>query len=145
AQVQLIDLTSGSVIARTQTDDKGYYQFPPVGSGFYLVRFTEDSDAGSPNFNMALEVDDRASLEHPPAFRATVAPDCFFTDGTDGVRDQSSSRAPHRLTYPCAVEGAGLRRARLPPANWLVPPDGNRSRLFLGSEKQSCFGKLSWR
>jgi hypothetical protein len=66
----LIDLTSGSVIAHTQTDGKGYYEFPSVGTGFYLVRFNEDSGADSPNFNMAVEVDDKASLEHPPALRA---------------------------------------------------------------------------
>jgi Carboxypeptidase regulatory-like domain len=70
AQVQLIDLTSGLLIARTQTDDKGYYEFSSVGPGFYLVRFNEDSDAGSPNFNMAVELDDKAAREHPPALRA---------------------------------------------------------------------------
>jgi hypothetical protein len=70
AQVQLIDLTSGSLIARTQTDDKGYYEFSSVGPGLYLVRFNEDPDADSPNFNMAVEVDAKAPQEHPPALRA---------------------------------------------------------------------------
>ena len=68
AQVQLVDLTSGLLLARTTTDDKGYYEFPSVGPGFYLVRFNEDSD--SPNFNMAVEVDGEAAREHPPALRA---------------------------------------------------------------------------
>src|SRR5260370_3448890 len=70
AHVQLRDLTSGSVVALTQTDEKGYYEFPSVGPGLYLVRFNEDSDGGSPNFNMAVEVDDKASQEHPPALKA---------------------------------------------------------------------------
>jgi len=29
---------------------------------------------------------------------------------------------------------------QLPPANWFAPPDGNRSRLFLGDEKHSFLG-----
>jgi len=70
AQVQLIDLTSGSVLARTQTDKEGYYDFHSVGPGFYLVRFNENADASSPNFNMAVEVDDKAAEEHPPALKA---------------------------------------------------------------------------
>jgi len=70
AQVQLIDLTSGLLVARTETDDKGYYEFSRVSPGFYLVRFNENSDADSPNFNMAVEVDDKAAREHPPALSA---------------------------------------------------------------------------
>jgi hypothetical protein len=69
AQVQLIDLSSGSVLARTQTDKEGYYDFHSVGPGFYLVRFN-DAEANSPNFNMAVEVDDKAAGEHPPALKA---------------------------------------------------------------------------
>jgi hypothetical protein len=72
AQVQLIDLTSGRVVARTQTDDKGYYEFVSVGPGFYLVRFNENSYSPnySPNFNMAVEVDTAAGREHLPSLTA---------------------------------------------------------------------------
>lgn len=68
ARVQLIDLTSGALVARTQTDDKGYYEFASVGPGLYLVRFSENSN--SPDFNMAVEVDETAEREHPPALTA---------------------------------------------------------------------------
>ena len=36
ARVQLIDLTSGALVARTQTADKGYYEFDSVGPGLTL-------------------------------------------------------------------------------------------------------------
>ena len=68
ARVQLIDLTSGALVASTQADDKGYYEFAPVGPGLYLVRFNENSD--SPNFNMAVEVEKTAEREHPPSLTA---------------------------------------------------------------------------
>ena len=68
AQVRLVDLTSGALVASTQTDNEGYYEFASVGPGLYLVRFSESSN--SPNFNMAVEVDETAAREHPPALTA---------------------------------------------------------------------------
>ena len=40
----------------TTSQNKGYYEFASVGPGLYLVRFSENSD--SPNFTMAVEVDE---------------------------------------------------------------------------------------
>jgi hypothetical protein len=56
AQVQLIDLTSGSVVALSQTDDKGYYEFPSVGPtcdrGIWMKPLAFAADAGELIFNL---------------------------------------------------------------------------------------------
>jgi hypothetical protein len=81
--VQLLDLRSTSLIASTNTDGEGHYEFPPFGDGLYVVRFNEDQYAASESHDMAVEVKSNTAGEIPTMklVRKGCNPGLFRLDG----------------------------------------------------------------
>jgi hypothetical protein len=61
--VQLFDLRSASLIASTNTDNEGHYEFPTFRDGLYVVRLNEDQYADSEHHDMAVEIKSEAADE----------------------------------------------------------------------------------
>lgn len=81
--VQLLDLRTASLIATTNTDGEGHYEFPAFGDGLYVVRFNEDQYAASASHDMAVEVKSNAAGEIPTMkiVRKGCNPGLFRLDG----------------------------------------------------------------
>jgi hypothetical protein len=68
--IQLLDLRTARPLARTHSNGEGYFAFPPVGDGLYVVRFSEDQDdASSQTDDIAVEVRPNALEEDMPSVK----------------------------------------------------------------------------
>jgi hypothetical protein len=61
-------LRTARLLASTHSNGEGYFAFPPVGDGLYVVRFNEDQDdVSSQSGNLAVEVRPDALEEDIPS------------------------------------------------------------------------------
>jgi hypothetical protein len=84
--VQLFDLRRGSLIARTNTDGEGHFEFPSFGDDLYVVRLNEDEYADSEHQDMAVEIKSNAAGEEIPTMkivRSGCTPGLFRLDGLE--------------------------------------------------------------
>jgi hypothetical protein len=86
--VQLLDLRTASLIASTNTDGEGHYEFPAFGDGLYAVRFNEEQYAASESHDMAVEVKSNATGEIPTMkiVRKGCDPGLFRLDGANSSK-----------------------------------------------------------
>jgi len=69
ALVELLDLRSSELLGRTYTNAAGYYEFPSVGVGLYVVRFHSDQEPRSDGYDKAVEVRPNAAEQKIPAMK----------------------------------------------------------------------------
>jgi hypothetical protein len=81
--VQLFDLRKASLIASTNTDREGRYEFPSFGDGLYVVRLNEDQYADAEHHDFAIDVKSDAVDEVPAMkiVRRGCDPGLFSLDG----------------------------------------------------------------
>jgi hypothetical protein len=66
AQVQVLDLRSGKLLASTHTNTDGYYEFAVSRDGLYVVRVSEAQDPSGTAYDRAVEVAWQASRDSMP-------------------------------------------------------------------------------
>jgi len=55
-QLELLDLRSGKLMAVTRTNQDGYYEFPHIRDGLYVLRVEADDEPGEHRFEQVVEV-----------------------------------------------------------------------------------------